>query len=96
MWLSSSDAEGAVPAVAREVSDVTGAGDTVVAILALALAAGATLAEAAALANHRRKHRRRQIRSGHRLARRAARPICNLQLTREVTGDARLFVNCQS
>ena len=41
----------AIPAVAREVSDVTGAGDTVVATLALALAAGATLAEAAVLAN---------------------------------------------
>ena len=52
MWLSSADAEGAVAAVAREVSDVTGAGDTVVATLALALAAGATLAEAAVLANH--------------------------------------------
>lgn len=52
MWLSSDGAEGAVPAVAREVADVTGAGDTVVATLALALAAGATMAEAAALANH--------------------------------------------
>jgi D-beta-D-heptose 7-phosphate kinase/D-beta-D-heptose 1-phosphate adenosyltransferase len=52
MWLSHAEVEGAVPAVAREVSDVTGAGDTVVATLALALAAGATLAEAAVLANH--------------------------------------------
>jgi D-beta-D-heptose 7-phosphate kinase/D-beta-D-heptose 1-phosphate adenosyltransferase len=52
MWLSSRDAEGGIPAVAREVSDVTGAGDTVVATLALALAAGATLLEAAMLANH--------------------------------------------
>jgi D-beta-D-heptose 7-phosphate kinase/D-beta-D-heptose 1-phosphate adenosyltransferase len=52
MWLSSNEAEGAIPAVAREVSDVTGAGDTVVATLALAVAAGATLAEAAVLANH--------------------------------------------
>jgi len=52
MWLSSEQAEGAIPAVAREVSDVTGAGDTVVATLALALAAGATLLEAAALANY--------------------------------------------
>jgi len=52
MWLSSEGTEGAVPAVAREVADVTGAGDTVVATLALALAAGATMAEAAALANH--------------------------------------------
>ena len=52
MWLSSDGAEGAIAAEAREVSDVTGAGDTVVATLALALAAGATLAEAAMLANH--------------------------------------------
>ena len=52
MWLSSDETEGAVPAVAREVADVTGAGDTVVATLALALAAGATMVEAAGLANH--------------------------------------------
>lgn len=52
MWLSSDDIEGAVPATAREVADVTGAGDTVVAALALALAAGASLGEAAVLANH--------------------------------------------
>jgi D-beta-D-heptose 7-phosphate kinase/D-beta-D-heptose 1-phosphate adenosyltransferase len=37
--------------VAREVADVTGAGDTVVATLALALAAGASMSEAAILAN---------------------------------------------
>jgi D-beta-D-heptose 7-phosphate kinase/D-beta-D-heptose 1-phosphate adenosyltransferase len=52
MWLSSDEVEGAVPATAREVADVTGAGDTVVATLSLALAAGASLAEAAVLANH--------------------------------------------
>jgi D-glycero-beta-D-manno-heptose-7-phosphate kinase len=52
MFLSDGEIEGSIPAVAREVSDVTGAGDTVVATLALAVAAGATLAEAAALANH--------------------------------------------
>jgi len=52
MWLSDAGVEGTIPAIAREVSDVTGAGDTVVATLALALAAGATLAEAAILANH--------------------------------------------
>jgi D-beta-D-heptose 7-phosphate kinase/D-beta-D-heptose 1-phosphate adenosyltransferase len=52
LWLSSDAAEGSVPAVAREVSDVTGAGDTVVATLALTLAAGGTLPEAAVLANH--------------------------------------------
>lgn len=51
MWLSTPEHEVAIPAVAREVSDVTGAGDTVVATLALALAAGASLLEAAILAN---------------------------------------------
>lgn len=40
------------PAVAREVFDVTGAGDTVVSTIGVALGAGADLAEAAALANH--------------------------------------------
>jgi D-glycero-beta-D-manno-heptose-7-phosphate kinase len=52
MWLSEGATEGAVSAASREVSDVTGAGDTVVATLALCLAAGATMAEAAVLANH--------------------------------------------
>jgi D-beta-D-heptose 7-phosphate kinase/D-beta-D-heptose 1-phosphate adenosyltransferase len=37
--------------VAREVADVTGAGDTVIAVLALALASGASLFDAARLAN---------------------------------------------
>ena len=45
-------AELGLPAVAREVADVTGAGDTVIAATALALAAGAALAEAAEIANH--------------------------------------------
>jgi D-beta-D-heptose 7-phosphate kinase/D-beta-D-heptose 1-phosphate adenosyltransferase len=40
------------PTTAREVFDVTGAGDTVVATCALALGAGATFEEAAILANH--------------------------------------------
>ncbi len=40
------------PAVAREVFDVTGAGDTVIATYALALAAGAPPADAALLSNH--------------------------------------------
>lgn len=40
-----------IPAVARSVFDVTGAGDTVIGILALALSAGATLEQAARLAN---------------------------------------------
>jgi D-beta-D-heptose 7-phosphate kinase/D-beta-D-heptose 1-phosphate adenosyltransferase len=41
-----------IPTAAREVFDVTGAGDTVIATLALALCAGAQLREAALLANH--------------------------------------------
>lgn len=41
-----------IPTVAREVYDVTGAGDTVIATLALALASGASVKEAAVLANH--------------------------------------------
>ena len=40
-----------VPAQAREVYDVSGAGDTVIAALAVMLAAGATLTEAVRLAN---------------------------------------------
>jgi D-beta-D-heptose 7-phosphate kinase/D-beta-D-heptose 1-phosphate adenosyltransferase len=41
-----------VETAAREVYDVTGAGDTVIATLAAALAAGASTIEAAVLANH--------------------------------------------
>jgi D-beta-D-heptose 7-phosphate kinase/D-beta-D-heptose 1-phosphate adenosyltransferase len=51
MWLLADGVEGHLPAAAREVADVTGAGDTVIAVLALALAAGASLPEAARLAN---------------------------------------------
>lgn len=40
-----------IPSAAREVFDVTGAGDTVVATLALGLAGGASMPEAAAIAN---------------------------------------------
>ena len=40
------------PTRAREVFDVSGAGDTVIAIFTLALSAGATPAEAAEIANH--------------------------------------------
>ncbi len=45
-------AEVHLPALAREVSDVTGAGDTVIGTIALGLAAGALMREAAELANH--------------------------------------------
>ncbi|RME50156.1 MAG: D-glycero-beta-D-manno-heptose-7-phosphate kinase [Deltaproteobacteria bacterium] len=40
-----------IPTMAREVYDVTGAGDTVIATLAVAVAAGATLLEGAILSN---------------------------------------------
>lgn len=40
-----------IPAVAKEVFDVTGAGDTVISILSASLALGASLEEAAVLAN---------------------------------------------
>ena len=41
-----------IPTMAKEVYDVTGAGDTVVATLALGLAAGCSMEDAAILANH--------------------------------------------
>jgi D-beta-D-heptose 7-phosphate kinase/D-beta-D-heptose 1-phosphate adenosyltransferase len=41
-----------IPTVAQEVFDVSGAGDTVIASLTLAVAAGASITEAAILANH--------------------------------------------
>ncbi|MCE5194684.1 MAG: D-glycero-beta-D-manno-heptose-7-phosphate kinase [Nitrospiraceae bacterium] len=41
-----------IPTVARQVYDVTGAGDTVIAAFALAHASGATLQQAAVIANH--------------------------------------------
>lgn len=40
-----------IPTAAREVYDVSGAGDTVIAVFAMALAAGASMKEAAILAN---------------------------------------------
>jgi D-beta-D-heptose 7-phosphate kinase/D-beta-D-heptose 1-phosphate adenosyltransferase len=55
MWLlgpgDGQEQEIDLPAEAREVADVTGAGDTVISALALATAAGASLTEAARLAN---------------------------------------------
>jgi len=58
MWLTDGSlpgadrVESALPTTAREVADVTGAGDTVIAMMALSVAAGANLSEAAELANH--------------------------------------------
>jgi rfaE bifunctional protein kinase chain/domain len=51
MTLLGPDGESELAAEAREVSDVTGAGDTVIATMTLALAAGASLVDAAKLAN---------------------------------------------
>jgi rfaE bifunctional protein kinase chain/domain len=51
MWLLSNESEGHLPSAAREVADVTGAGDTVIATMAVMLAAGGTMSEAARLAN---------------------------------------------
>jgi D-beta-D-heptose 7-phosphate kinase/D-beta-D-heptose 1-phosphate adenosyltransferase len=52
MWLlGPAEDEIELPAEAREVADVTGAGDTVISALALAVAAGASLTDAARLAN---------------------------------------------
>jgi D-beta-D-heptose 7-phosphate kinase/D-beta-D-heptose 1-phosphate adenosyltransferase len=51
MALHTADGDAELEAEAREVSDVTGAGDTVIATMTLALAAGAPLVDAARLAN---------------------------------------------
>jgi D-beta-D-heptose 7-phosphate kinase/D-beta-D-heptose 1-phosphate adenosyltransferase len=51
IWLLTPDGEAGLPAEAREVADVTGAGDTVIGTLALALASGSTPLEAARMAN---------------------------------------------
>ena len=51
MYLHTPGVDTTLPAEAREVSDVTGAGDTVIGTMALALAAGGSLVEAAKLAN---------------------------------------------
>ena len=51
MTLYREDGRFHVPAVAREVYDVSGAGDTVIAILGVMLAAGASFSEAVGLAN---------------------------------------------
>ncbi len=52
MSIFESNEETHIPTVAREVYDVSGAGDTVVGVLGLALASGADFKEAAVLANY--------------------------------------------
>jgi D-glycero-beta-D-manno-heptose-7-phosphate kinase len=51
MYLHTPDGDTTLAAEAREVADVTGAGDTVIGTIALAVAAGGSLADAAKLAN---------------------------------------------
>ncbi|MEE9614111.1 MAG: D-glycero-beta-D-manno-heptose-7-phosphate kinase [Thermodesulfobacteriota bacterium] len=51
MSLFENGSETHIPTVAREVFDVSGAGDTVIGVFALALASGASFKEAAVLAN---------------------------------------------
>ncbi|TAN63601.1 D-glycero-beta-D-manno-heptose-7-phosphate kinase [bacterium] len=51
MSLFEADSDTHIPTVAKEVFDVSGAGDTVISVLALALASGANFKEAAVLAN---------------------------------------------
>ena len=84
MWLLGPDGELDLPAEAREVSDVTGAGDTVIAAIALALAAGGPLEHAARLANRGCRARGQPIRTGGdyrervgRRARRGQRPLAD-------------------
>ncbi len=52
MALLQGDSLVTIPTMAKEVYDVTGAGDTVAATLALGLAAGCAVVDAASLANH--------------------------------------------
>jgi D-beta-D-heptose 7-phosphate kinase/D-beta-D-heptose 1-phosphate adenosyltransferase len=52
MWLDDNGRSTVIAAKARKVFDVTGAGDTVVAVMAAALAAGADYVQAAVLANY--------------------------------------------
>ena len=51
MTLYTDDGAWSVPAQAREVFDVSGAGDTVIAVLAAMLAAGTPLRDAVSIAN---------------------------------------------
>ncbi|MDD5688085.1 MAG: D-glycero-beta-D-manno-heptose-7-phosphate kinase [Elusimicrobia bacterium] len=52
MTLFTSNSEVHIPTVAKEVFDVSGAGDTVVAVLTLALSCGASLSDASKIANY--------------------------------------------
>ena len=58
------EADAELAAEAREVADVTGAGDTVIATMTLALAAGAAARRRRAAGQSRRRDRRREVRPG--------------------------------
>lgn len=64
-----------IPSLAREVFDVTGAGDTVLAVVAVAVGAGASLADAARLAT---------VAAGLEVSRPGAVPITADELLREI------------
>ena len=73
-------ADGTIPSVAREVSDVTGAGDTVVATWRWRSPPARRLVEAGDPRQPRRRHRGRQIRTRDDHRRRTARSVHDLQL----------------
>lgn len=66
-----------VPSLAREVFDVTGAGDTVLAVIAATLVGGATLTEGALLAT---------IAAGLEVSRLGAVPVTHEELLKEIAG----------
>ncbi len=51
MLLVCSDSESIIPTKAREIYDTTGAGDTVIAVVTIALATGAIAKDAATIGN---------------------------------------------
>jgi hypothetical protein len=86
MTLFDAQGELTVKAQAREVFDVTGAGDTVIATLATMVAAGLSLREAMPDRQPRRRHRGGQVRHRHRFLRGVVR------MTRVVVTGAAGFI----
>ena len=64
MWLHAPDGDTELPAEAREVSDVTGAGDTVIGTMALGPRRRRHAARRRAPRQSRRRDRRREVRAG--------------------------------
>ncbi len=90
MWLLSRDAEGAIPAVAREVSDVTGAGDTVVAVTVPGDGGRGDASGSRRTCESRRGSRGWKVRSGDADTRRALRVAPSI-LSRAQATDFRLL-----